>query len=169
VYNECATTSPSVFTRVDAISAWVKGWAQTLASDPPATTSLPAGLVAAPTLAGIASSRSVSLRAGALSLVLVCDSEGGVCSGNAQATITVRVRIIARRGGSQTVSRRILRAKLANVTFVIAPGASLSLSSALSAQSRTLLSRLSGRSFEVMLSGRGVINRIVTLAPADGR
>jgi hypothetical protein len=166
VYNECATTSPSVFTRVDAISAWVKGWAQTLASDPPATTSLPAGLVAAPTLAGIASSRSVSLRAGALSLVLVCDSEGGVCSGNAQATITVREEVIARRGGSQTVSRRTLRAKLANVTFAIAPGASISLSSALSAKSRKLLSLLRGRKLELMLSGRGVINRIVTLALA---
>ena len=65
-YNECATTSPSVFTRVDAISAWVRGWAQALASAPPASASLPAGLVAAPTLAGVASSRSVRLRRRAL-------------------------------------------------------------------------------------------------------
>jgi len=166
VYDACATTSPSVFTRVEAISAWVRGWAQALASSPPATTSLPAGLVAAPVLPGIASSRSVSLRAGTLSLVLACDSEGGVCSGNAQMTITVREELIARRAGRQTVFRRTQRAKLANVTFAIAPGASISLSSALSSQSRTLLSRLGGRKLEVMLSGRGVINRIVTLAPA---
>ncbi len=167
VYNGCATTSPSVFTRVEAISAWVRGWAQALASGPPAMTSLPAGLVAAPVLAGIASSQSVSLRAGTLSLVLACDSEGGVCSGNAQMTIAVRVEIIARRNGKQIASRRIfLKEKLANVTFAIAPGASISLSSALSAKSRRLLSLLRGRKLEVMLSGRGVINRIVTLAPA---
>ena len=60
-YNDCATTSPRVLTRADAISAWVRGWAQALASAPPASASLPAGLVAAPTLAGLASSRSVSL------------------------------------------------------------------------------------------------------------
>ena len=66
---------------------------------------------------------------GTLSLVLACDSEGGVCSGNAQATITVRVEIIARRDGRQIASRRILfKEKLANVTFAIAPGASISLS-----------------------------------------
>jgi hypothetical protein len=158
-----------VFTRVDAISAWVKGWAQALASAPPATTSLPAGLVAAPTLAGIASSRSVSFRGGALSLVLACDSEGGVCSGNAEASITVRVEITARRDGRQIASRRIVfKEKLANVTFAIAPGASISLSSALSAKSRSLLSLLRGRKLEVMLSGQGVANRVVTLAPATG-
>jgi secreted trypsin-like serine protease len=166
-FNECATTRPSVFTRVDAISAWVKGWAQALASAPPAPASLPAGLVAAPTLAGVASSRSVSVRGGALSLVLACDSEGGVCSGNAQATIAVRVEIIARRDGRQIASRRIFfKEKLANVTFAIAPGASISLSSALSAKSRKLLSLLRGRKLEVMLSGQGVANRVVTLAPA---
>jgi secreted trypsin-like serine protease len=166
-FNECATTRPSVFARVDAISTWVKGWAQALASAPPAPASLPAGLVAAPTLAGIASSRSVSLRAGALSLVLTCDSEGGVCSGNAQATIKVRVEITARRDGRLIASRRIIfKEKLANVTFEIAPGASISLSSALAPQSRKLLSLLAGKPLEVMLSGRGVINRIVTLAPA---
>lgn len=50
-YGECATTRPSVFTRVDAISAWVRGWVQALASSPPASASLPADTVAAPTLA----------------------------------------------------------------------------------------------------------------------
>ena len=133
VYNECATTSPSVFTRVDAISAWVRGWAQALASAPPASAVLPAGLVASPTLPGVASSRSVSLRSGALALVLSCDGEGGVCSGEAEATVTVRVELIARRGGSrQVVSRRTRKVTLANVDFAIAPGASVSVRSALS-------------------------------------
>jgi secreted trypsin-like serine protease len=168
-FNECATTRPSVFTRVDAISAWVKGWAQALASAPPARASLPAGLVAAPTLAGVASSRSVSLRGGALSLVLACDSEGGVCSGNAQATITVRVELIARRGGSrQVVSRRTSKVTLANVDFAIAPGANVSVRSALSPQNRALLSRLGGGALDVTLSGRGVSHRVITLESAGG-
>jgi len=168
-FNECATTRPSVFTRVDAISAWVKGWAQALASAPPAPASLPAGLVAAPTLAGVASSRSVSLRGGALSLVLACDSEGGVCSGNAHATITVRVELIARRGGSrQIVSRRTRKLTLANVDFAIAPGANVSVRSALSPQNRALLSRLGGGALDVTLSGRGVSHRVITLELAGG-
>jgi hypothetical protein len=165
VYNECATTSPSVFTRVDAISAWVRGWAQTLASAPPASAPLSADTIAAPTLAGLASSRSVTLGRGAISLVLACDGEGGVCTGNAEAIVTVRERLIARRGGRLTVSTRILRVRLANVVFALAPGASTSVRSSLSAESRTLLSRLGGGPLEVMLSGRGVTHRIVTLEP----
>jgi len=169
VYNECATTSPSVFTRVDAISAWVRGWAQALASAPPASASLPAGLVAAPTLPGVASSRSVSLRSGALSLVLACDGEGGVCSGEAEATVTVRVELIARRGGSrQILSRRTRKVALADVDFAIAPGASISDSSPLSPQNRALLSRLGGGPLDVTLSGRGVTHRVITLEPAGG-
>jgi secreted trypsin-like serine protease len=50
--------TPRVLTRVDVISAWVRGWAQALASAPPASASMPAGLVAAPALPGVASSRS---------------------------------------------------------------------------------------------------------------
>jgi secreted trypsin-like serine protease len=168
-YNECATTSPSVFTRVDAISAWVRGWAQALASAPPASASLPADTVAAPTLPGIASGRSVSLGSGALSLVLACDGEGGVCSGEAEATVTVRVELIARRGASrQVVSRRTRKVTLANVDFAIAPGASVSDSSPLSPQNRALLSRLGGGPLEVTLSGRGVTHRVITLEPAGG-
>jgi len=169
VYNECATISPSVFTRVDAISAWVRGWVQALASAPSASAFLPAGLVVAPTLPGIARSRSVRLGSRALALVLACDSEGGVCSGNAEATITVRVELIARRGGSrQVVSRRTRKLTLANVDFAIAPGANVSVSSALSPQNRALLSRLGGGALDVTLSGRGVSHRVITLEPAGG-
>jgi secreted trypsin-like serine protease len=168
-YNECATTSPSVFTRVDAVSAWVRGWAQVLASAPPASASVPAGLVAAPTLAGVASSRSVTLGRGGMSFVLACDSEGGVCTGDAEAMVTVREELIARRNGRRTVSTRTRKVKLANVDFAIAPGASTSVRSSLSAENRTLLSRLGGGPLDVMLSGRGVTHRVVTLKPAGGR
>ena len=168
-YNECATSSASVFTRVDAISAWVRGWAQALASAPPASASLPAGLVAAPTLAGVASSRSVSLGSGAISLVIACDGEGGVCNGNAEATVTVRAELIARRDGIQTVSTRTRKVTLANVEFAIAPGASVVVRSSLSSQNRTLLSRLGGGPLDVILSGRGVTHRVVTLQPTGGR
>jgi len=168
-YNECATTSPSVFTRVDAVSAWVRGWAQVLASAPPPSASVPAGLVAAPTLAGVASSRSVSIGRGGMSFVLACDGEGGVCTGDAEATVTVREELIARRNGRRTVSTRTRKVKLANVDFAIAPGASTSVRSSLSAENRTLLSRLGGGPLDVMLSGRGVTHRVVTLKPAGGR
>lgn len=167
-YGECATTRPSVFTRVDAISAWVRGWVQALASSPPASASLLADTVAVPTLAGIASGRSVRLENGAISLVLACDSEGGVCSGNAEAIVPVREELIARRDGRQTVSTRALRVRLANVGFGIAPGASTMVRSELSPQNRRLLSRLGGGPLDVMLSGQGIIHRIVTLEPAEG-
>ncbi len=169
VYDECATTSPSVFTRVDAVSAWVRGWAQVLASAPPVSAPLPASTVAAPTLAGVASSRSVTLGRGGISLVLACDGEGGVCTGNAEAIVIARERRIARRNGRWTVSTRILRVKLANVVFAIAPGASTSVRSSLSAEGRTLLSRLGGGPLDVILSGRGVTHRVVTLQPTGGR
>jgi secreted trypsin-like serine protease len=168
-YDECATTSPSVFTRVDAISAWVRGWAQALASAPPASASLPAGLVAAPALAGVASGRSVALGRDGISFVLACDGEGGVCSGDAQATITVREELIARRDGRRTVSTRTRKVTLANVLFAIAPGASTAVRSRLSPKNRTLLSRLGGGPLDVMLSGRGVTHRVITLEPAGGR
>ncbi len=168
VYNACATTSPSVFTRADAIFAWVRGWAQALAPAPPASAPPPAGTVAAPTLAGIASSRSVTLGGGVISLMLVCDGEGGVCTGNAELTITVREELIVRRGGRRTVSRRVLRVRLANVLFALAPGASTMVRSRLSAQSRTLLSHLSGGRLDLTLTGRGVAPRVVTLELAAG-
>jgi Trypsin len=168
-YNDCATTSPRVLTRVDAVSAWVRGWAQVLASAPPASAPLPADIVAPPTLAGLATSRSVTLGRGGISLVLACDGEGGVCTGNAEAIVRVRERLIARRNGRWTGSTRILRVRLANVQFALAPGASTSVRSSLSAEGRTLLSRLGGGPLDVMLSGRGVTHRVVTLKPAGGR
>jgi len=162
---ECATTSPSVFTRVDAVSAWVRGWAQVLASAPPVSAPLPANTVAAPTLAGLASSRSVTLGRGAISLVLACDGEGGVCTGNAEAIVIARERLIARRNGRWTISTRILTVRLANVVFALAPGASTSVRSSLSAESQTLLSRLGRGPLDVILSGRGVTHRVVRLEP----
>ena len=169
VYNGCATTRPSVFTRVDAVSAWIRGWAQTLASAPPASTPLPADTVAAPTLAGVASSRSVTLGRGGISLVLACDGEGGVCTGNAAATITVREKRIVRSDGRLSVSTRTLRVRLANVQFALAPGVSTLVRSSLSSQVQALLSRLGGGPLDVMLSGRGITHRLVTLKPAGGR
>ena len=169
VYNECATSRPTVFTRVDAVSGWVRGWAQALASSPPASASLPADTVAAPTLAGIASSRSVTLGSGGISLVLACDGEGGVCTGNAEMTVPVREELIARRDGRRrTVSTRTRKVTLTTVEFAIAPGASTLVRSSLSSQNRTLLSRLGGGPLDVMLSGRGVAHRVVTLEPAGG-
>jgi hypothetical protein len=163
VYGECATTEPSVFTRVDALSAWVRGWAQALASSPPATMPLPASLVATPTLAGVAGDRSLSVKRGVISMVLTCESEGGVCNGDAQATIKVREERIVRRGGAQTVSTRSLEVTLASVDFSIAPGASVAVHSKLSAHNRALLSRLDGGPLDVTLSGRGVSRRVVAL------
>jgi secreted trypsin-like serine protease len=166
VYDECATTSPSVFTRADAISAWVRGWTQALAGSPPASTSLPATLVATPTLAGVASARSVRLGSGAVSLLLSCDSDGGVCSGEAEARIKVREERITRLGGTRTVSRRNLKVTLASVDFSIAPGASVAVHSRLSSENRVLLSRIAGGPLDVMLTGPGVTHRVITLARA---
>ncbi|MFI4993109.1 MAG: S1 family peptidase [Solirubrobacterales bacterium] len=165
VYNECATISPSVFTRAGAVSAWVTGWAQVLASAPPVSAPLPANTVAAPTLAGVASSRSVTLGRSGISLVLSCDGEGGVCTGNAEAIVIARERLIARRNGRWTISTRILKVRLANVVFALAPGASTSVRSSLSAEGQTLLSRLGGGPLDVILSGRGFTHRVVTLQP----
>ncbi len=165
VANDCATTLPSVFTRVDAISAWIRGWAQALATSPPASESPPVGSVAAPVLPGIASGRSLRVGHGSISFVLACDREGGVCNGDAQASIAVREELIARRRGRQTVSTRILRASLANAVFGIAPGASVTFRATLSAQDQTLLSRLGAGPLDVLLAGRGIIPRVVALRP----
>jgi hypothetical protein len=120
-------------------------------------------------LAGIASSRSVTLGSGGISLVLACDGEGGVCTGNAEMTVPVREELIARRDGRRrTVSTRTRKVTLTTVEFAIAPGASTLVRSSLSSQNRTLLSRLGGGPLDVMLSGRGVAHRVVTLEPAGG-
>jgi hypothetical protein len=165
-YDECATTSPSVFTRTDVISNWVRGWAQALASAPPISASIPANLIAAPNLPGVAGIRSVRLGSDGISLVLACDGEGGVCSGDAEASVKVRARRILRSGGRLIVlSTRTFKATLAKVTFAIAPDASTAVSSELSAQNRSLLSRLGGGPLSVLLSGQGITRHVVTLEP----
>jgi secreted trypsin-like serine protease len=167
VYGECATTGPSVFTRVDAISAWVRDWAQALASAPPVSTFLPADTVAAPTLPGVASSRSLTLTRNGISLVLSCDDEGGVCTGGVEATITVREEEVVRRGDTQSVSYdRTRTVRLTSVGFAIAPGYSTAVRAALSPQNRALLSRLANAPLDVTLAGRGFSSRVVTLEPA---
>ncbi|HEY4916841.1 MAG TPA: hypothetical protein VIH92_08015, partial [Solirubrobacteraceae bacterium] len=127
---------------------------------------LPATLVAAPALSGVASAKSVSLGGGAVSLLLSCDSDGGVCSGEAEARIKVREERITRLGGTRTVSRRSLKVTLASVQFSIAPGASVAVHSRLSSQNRVLLSRIGSGSLDVMLTGPGVTHRVITLGRA---
>jgi secreted trypsin-like serine protease len=166
VYDECTTTSPSVFTRVDAVAAWVRGWAQTLAEEPSASASLSISPVAAPALTGVASGRSLTLSGSAISLVLACDSEGGVCNGEAEAKVHLREEHIARLDGRQTVSTRGLEVTLASVDFSIAPGASVTVHPRLSSENRTLLSDLGNGPLDVMLTGRGVIHRVIRLEPA---
>lgn len=166
VYGACATTIPTVFTRVDAISAWVRGWVQALAGAPADSAPLPATLVAEPALPGIASERSFEIAGGGVSLVLSCDSAGGVCDGEAKAMIKVRDERIRQVGTRRTVSTRHLQVTLASVVFSIAPGASVAVHPRLSAQSRALLSRLGTGPLEVMLTGPGLTRRVVTIENA---
>jgi hypothetical protein len=49
------------------------------------------------------------------------------------------------------------------VEFSIAPGASVAVHSRLSSENRALLARLGAGPLEVMLSGRGVTRRVITL------
>ena len=157
-----------MFTRVDTMSAWISGWEQVLASSPAASQSLPSSLVAAPALPGIVTAGSVSIANGGISFVLACDSEGGACNGDAEASITVREERIVRRDGSQTVFTHILTAKLANVRFALAAGASTVVRSRLSVQNRPLLSHLGGGRLDVMLTGRGIAHRVVMLESTAG-
>jgi secreted trypsin-like serine protease len=167
VYGECATTSPSVFTSVDAISAWVRDWAQALASGPPVSTFLPADTVPAPTLPGIASSRSLTLARNGISLVLGCDDEGGACTGEVEATIRVREKLVVRRDDTRSVLYdRTRTVRLTSVGFAIAAGYSTAVRAALSPQNRALLSRLGNVPLDVTLTGRGFSSRVVTLEPA---
>jgi secreted trypsin-like serine protease len=166
----CATTSPSVFTRVDAVGAWIGGWEQALASSPSASESLPPELVAKPKLPGVASGRSVRLANGSISFVLSCNSEGGVCEGDAEASITVRERLIARRAGVRRVlSTRTVKLKLADIAFGIAAGASITARATLSAEDRAMLSRIGAGSRDVVLSGRGVSYGVVVVASSTRR
>lgn len=169
-YGQCATTSPSVFTSVDAISAWVKDWAQTLASVPPVSTSPPAGIVPAPALPGIASSRSLTVARNGISLVLSCDDEGGACTGDVEAMIRVRERLVVRRGATRGVLYdRTRTVRLTAVSFAIAPGYSTAVRAALSPQNRVLLSRLGNAPLDVTLMGRGFSSRVASAdGPPDG-
>jgi len=161
VYEGCATTSPSVFTRADAISAWTTGWAQALTPGAPASPSSAA--VLGPTLPGIANGRSVALRNGIVSLVLDCDSHGGTCTGAVQASITVREQLTLEQNGVRTISTQIRRAILASASFAIASGASVVIGSKLSSQNRALLSHLRGRRLDVSLTGSGVARRVLAV------
>jgi secreted trypsin-like serine protease len=166
----CATTSPSVFTRVDAVGAWIGGWEQALASSPPASESLPPELVAKPKLPGVASGRSVRLANGSISFVLSCDSEGGACEGDAEASIALRERLIAQRAGARRVlSTRTVKLKLADIAFGIAAGASITAHATLSPNDRQLLSRSGAGSRDVLLSGRGVSYGVVVVASSTRR
>ena len=95
---------PAVFTRVDAISAWVRGWAKD-ARERPARLGIPAGRPRRGTHAGRASLATGRVRLGndAISLVLGCDNEGGVCRGDVEAIVGVRDRVIAGCDGTRTV------------------------------------------------------------------
>jgi secreted trypsin-like serine protease len=166
VYDGCSTSRPSVFTRVDAISAWVGGWIQALGPGAPASSAVPPGIVASPVLAGIASSQSVAIRGDTLSLVVGCDSEAGTCSGAVEAMITVRERLIERRddGRQVVVFARTRKVTLASAAFAIAPGSSAVIHSSLSSQNRTLLFSLHSEPFDVLLAGRGFSRCVVRLS-----
>jgi hypothetical protein len=170
IYGECATTSPSVYTRVDAIAAWVRGWAKALENAPPVSTSLPADTVAAPVLPGFASGRSFTVAGDGVSIVLTCDGEGGVCTGDVEATIRAREELVLRRGATRRVlGVRTRTVRLTSISFAIAPGYSTTVRSAISPRSLTLLSRIGNRPLDVMLTGRGFSSRLVTLQPVRRR
>lgn len=170
VYGECATTSPSVFTRTDVISAWVQGWAKALASTPPVSTSLPADTVATPALPGVASGRSLALAKDRLSIVLSCDNDGGICTGDVEATIRVREKLVVRRGDTRGLSYdRTRTVRLTSIRFAIAPGDRTAVRAVLSAQNLTLLSHLGDGPLNVTLTGRGFSSCVVTLKPVRRR
>jgi hypothetical protein len=73
-----------------------------------------------------------------------------------------------RSDGRQTASTRILTIRLAKVGFAIAPGASVSVSSALSSKGSAMLARLRGRTLAVTLAGPGVARRVVVLGSGGG-
>jgi trypsin len=163
-YNECATTRPSVFTRVDAVSSWVRAWEQTLSAPAAPAPPTSASAVPVPSLAGLATGRSLTVEGNRISLVLGCGSEGGVCGGRVDAAATVFVRLIATGYGRTTVSTHTHRLTLASAKFRIAPGASAVIHSTLSTQDRVLLSRLGNGPLDVRLAGQGVVPGVLRLA-----
>lgn len=124
----------------------------------------------APTLPGVASSRSLALGSKGVSLVLSCDVEGGVCTGDVDATIRVRERLVPRR----RYTRRMLYARtrtvrLTSVGFAIAPGYSTTVHAPMSSQNWALLTQLGNGPLDVELSGRGFSSHVVTLEAARRR
>jgi hypothetical protein len=147
--NEGATTSPSVFTRLDAVGAWIAGWVHALAGGSASES------VAAPGLPGIATGGSGALHGHTLALVVRCDGEGGACAGQLAASVVVRERSVRRSHGRRTV--------LNTVTRRAVPGASAVLRLRLSPQSSALIASLRGQSLAVTLSGRGFVAKAVTV------
>ncbi len=157
-YNNCATTLPSVFTRVDVISAWVREWAQALAPGSPAAPTEPI----APSLPGIALGRSLTVDRSGVSLLVTCAGGGGECSGDIKATIKVRWRLWKRLNGQILFSRGGIRTvTLANDRFAMAPGASVTIRSELSPQNHALLARLGRQGFDTLISGHGTALGVV--------
>jgi hypothetical protein len=98
--------------------------------------------------------------------VLSCDSEGGVCTGDVEATIRVRQELVVRRGDTRSVAHvRTRTVRLTSIGFAIAPGYSTSVRADLSPQNLTLLSHFGNGPLDVMLTGRGFSSRVVTLKP----
>ncbi len=164
VYGECATTSPSVFTRVAAVSAWIRGWMAALAPGLASAASVAEDAVPAPELAGIARAESLSVRNGIASLSISCDAEGGVCTGTADVTVAVRETLITRRGAGQTRSTRARKLRLISSSFSIAPGAGIVARSRLSRRDTALLAHLGGAQIGARLSGQGVADGVLTVA-----
>jgi hypothetical protein len=156
-YDECATSSPSVFTRLDALGAWIAGWVHAIASGSPGEP------VVSPALPGIATGSSGALHGRTLALVLRCDGEGGPCAGLIEASVVVRERIVRRSHGRRILLKTVTRrAVLGNGAFAIAPGANTVLRFRLSPQSSALLA-VGGGSLGVTLTGRGFVPKVVTV------
>ena len=159
-YDNCSTAIPSVFTRVDAVSTWVREWAQALAPG-----SSPAAEPLSPVLDGIALGQSLKVSRAGVSLVVSCAGGGGECSGNIKATIEVHWRLVASRNGNTGFSRLLTRlVTLASDRFAIASGASVTIRSELSPRNHALLSRLGRGGFDALLSGHGTVRRVVRAA-----
>ena len=166
----CATTSPSVFTRVDAVGAWIGGWEQALASSPPASESLPAELVAKPKLPGVASGRSVRLANGSISFVLSCNSEGGVCEGDAEASDHgARAADRAARGRAQGALDAHRQAEARRHRLRDRRGGEHHRARDALGEDRPMLSRIGAGSRDVVLSGRGVSYGVVVVASSTRR
>ena len=98
--------------------------------------------------------------------MLGCDSEGGVCTGDVEATIRVREELVSERGKTRSVTdNRTRTVRLAAVSFAIAPGYSTDVRAVLSPRAWALLSHLGNGPIGVTLTGRGFSSRVVRLEP----